>query len=136
MRELLRPWKLLTLALGVAALLYGAGSAPDWDVPVSLLMAATAYATAPRCMRALLYRQWARWPAAVLAAWWGVDGCYAAYWAVVDPAALELMRMANAPASLALYAACGLLWLPRAPLNVIWARTRRLALEARLGARL
>jgi len=32
-----------------------------------------------------------------------LDGCYAAYWAVVSSVALNLMREANAPASLSLF---------------------------------
>lgn len=136
MKELLRPWKLLTLALGVGGLLAGVGTAPDWDVAISFIMAITAYVTAPWCVRALVYRQWWRLPAALLGVWWGVDGCYAAYWAVVDPAALALMRAANAPASLALYLGCGLLWLPRLTVREISGRMRQLALDPRLAARL
>ena len=46
----------------------------------------------------------------LIATWWSVDGCYALYWSLVNPVALEMMREANWPASLSLYWACGLIW--------------------------
>ena len=71
-------------------------------------------------MRVLLERRWRAAPLALLLTWFGVDGCYALYWAAVDPRALELMREANAPASLSLFMAVGLVWLPRASLRSIY----------------
>lgn len=41
---------------------------------------------------------------------WTVDGCYALYWSIQDPAALALMRDVNWPTSLCPYWACGLVW--------------------------
>lgn len=113
MRELLRPWKLVTLAIGLGLLIVGSFiyEAPDWDIPVSILMAVVAYVTAPWCMRVMIERRWRDWPAMLFLTWFGVDGCYAAYWSVVRPAALGLMREANAPASLSLFWAVGLLWM-------------------------
>lgn len=110
--ELKRPWKLATLACGVALLIVGAHyyQAPDWDVPISLIMAAIAYLTAPWAMRVIIFRRWAQWPLMIFVTWFGVDGCYWLYWSWKDPQALELMRSANAPASLSLYWMCGLLW--------------------------
>ena len=60
MSEYLRPWKLVTLALGTGLLVLGAfvEQAPDWDVPISLIMAAAAYLTAPWSLRVLLERRW------------------------------------------------------------------------------
>ena len=42
--ELLRPWKLATLAIGIALLIAGRFyfQAPDWDIPISLIMALVA----------------------------------------------------------------------------------------------
>lgn len=47
--EYARPWKLGTLALGIALLIIGSFyyQAPDWDIPISLIMATLAYLTAP-----------------------------------------------------------------------------------------
>ena len=40
LREYLRPWKLATLAFGIALLIAGSFyyEAPDWDIPISLIM--------------------------------------------------------------------------------------------------
>lgn len=103
----------MTFAVGVMLLIIGAFyyHAPDWDVPISLIMATLTYLTAPWAMRTLLTRQWKNWPAMLFATWFSVDGCYWIYWHFKDPAALEAMREANFFASLSLYAICGVLWL-------------------------
>jgi hypothetical protein len=80
-------------------------------------MAVVAYATAPYCMRVLLERRWREIPVALALAWFGVDGCYSIYWHYTNPVALDMMRWANAPASLALFCAVGLLWMPRMSLR-------------------
>lgn len=112
MTEYLRPWKLATLAIGIALLVAGSfiWTAPDWDIPVSLIMAVIAYLTAGWSMRVMVERKWRLWPLMLLATWFGVDGCYALYWSLVNPQTLEVMREANAPASLSLYWMCGLVW--------------------------
>ena len=117
-RECLRPWKLATLALGIGLLLLGAEltPAPDWDIPISFIMAGLTYLTAPCSLRVLLERRWRQLPLAVAATWFAVDGCYAIYWHFVDPAALAFMRAANAPASLSLYGMCAVIWLYRGSL--------------------
>lgn len=117
--EWLRPWKLLTLLIGIALLVAGSFyyQAPDWDIPISLIMAGFAYLSAPWSLRVILERRWKLWPAMLLTTWWTVDGCYALYWYFKNPVALALMRDANAPASLALYGMCGLVWLYRGSLN-------------------
>ena len=105
-------WNVLTLLAGLGLLIAGAcrDSAPDWDIPVSCIMALFAYLTAAWSLRTVVQRQWRRFPLMLLAAWWSVDGCYASYWMLKDPHVLELMRSANWPASLALYGACGIVW--------------------------
>jgi hypothetical protein len=117
--EYLRPWKLATLTLGIALLIGGSFyyEAPDWDIPISLIMALLAYLTAPWSLRVIVERQWRQWPAMLFAAWFTVDGCYWIYWHFKNPVALELMREVNFPASLSLYAMCGLVWYYRGSLR-------------------
>jgi hypothetical protein len=119
MSEYLRPWKLTTLALGILLLVGGSFyyEAPDWDIPISFIMAVLAYLTAPWSLRILLERRWRFVPVALFATWFTVDGCYWIYWHFRDPAALEAMRSANFPASLALYGCCGVAWLYRGSLT-------------------
>lgn len=121
--EYLRPWKLFTLAIGIALLIVGSFyyKAPDWDIPISLMMAILAYLTAPWSLRVILERKWRLWPAMLLATWFTVDGCYAIYWHFQDPVALEMMRAANFPASLSLYGMCGILWLYRGGLKRLFS---------------
>ena len=111
--EYLRPWKLATLFMGAALLVIGSYwvKAPDWDVPISLMMAVLAYLTAPWAVRVLLERRWTLLPLALFATWFSVDGCYWIYWHFKNPIALQMMRDANAFASLPLYALCGFGWL-------------------------
>jgi len=126
MSEFLRPWKLATLAIGIALLIVGSFyyQAPDWDISISFIMAFLAYLTAPWSLRVILERKWHLWPAMLFATWFTVDGCYAIYWYFKSPLALELMREVNFPASLALYGMCGLLWLYRGSLKEIPAEIR------------
>jgi len=117
--ELLRPWKLSSLSIGIVLLVAGSYhyKAPDWDIPISLIMALFAYLTAPWSLRILLERRWPLFPAMLFATWFTVDGCYAIYWHFKNPVALELMREVNFPASLSLYGMCGLVWLHQGSLK-------------------
>ena len=126
MSDYLRPWKLFSLACGIALLIAGAYyyEAPDWDVPVSFLMAVLAYLTAPWSMRVILERRWKNWPAMLLSTWFTVDGSYWLYWRFVNPAALA-MRDANFPASLSLYLICGVVWLWQGSLAELLAESKR-----------
>ena len=119
MCEYFRPWKLISLAVGVALLIAGSFyyNAPDWDIPISLIMAALAYLTAPWSIRILLERKWRLLPLMLLATWFTVDGSYWIYWHFKNPVALEMMREANFFASLALYGMCGVIWLHRGSLK-------------------
>ena len=116
--EYVRPWKLASLAAGIGLLVLGSvyTPAPDWDIPISFIMALCTYFTAPCSLRAVLERRWRHLPIALISTWISVDGCYALYWYLKDPEALHLMRVANAPASLALYGICGIIWLHRGSL--------------------
>ena len=123
MTEYFRPWKLITLAIGIALLIVGSFyyKAPDWDIPISFIMAILAYLTAPWSLRVILERQWRRWPVMLFVTWFTVDGCYAIYWSFKDPVALEMMRSANFPASLSLYGMCGILWLYQGSLGQLFS---------------
>ncbi len=112
LKELMRPWKLFTLAVGLTLLVAGSFyfNAPDWDVSISLIMAAVAYLTASWCMHTIVERRWRDWPLMIFLTWFGVDGCYWLYWSWKDPIALDLMRDVNALASLLLFWSCGLIW--------------------------
>lgn len=117
--EYLRPWKLFSLSCGIILLTLGSSyqPAPDWDIPISFIMAGLTYLTAPCSLRTVLERNWRILPLALFYTWLSVDGCYALYWHFMDPDALQLMRPANAPASLALYGICGIIWLYRGSLR-------------------
>ncbi|WP_266182664.1 hypothetical protein [Dyella humicola] len=119
MVEYVRPWKISTLLIGIALLVAGSYfyQAPDWDIPISFIMAFLAYLTAPWSLRVILERKWKLWPAMLFATWFTVDGCYAIYWHFKNPIALEQMRAANFPASVALYGTCGIGWLYRGSLS-------------------
>ena len=119
MKELLRPWKLGTLAIGIALLVAGSFyyEAPDWDLPISLIMAFFAYLTASWSLHVIVERRWRWWPAMLFATWFTIDGCYWIYWSFKNPVALDLMRSANWPASLCLYWMCGLVWYWRGSLQ-------------------
>lgn len=116
--EYARPWKLFSLFCGILFLLAGArfSGLPDWDVPISFIMAGSAYFTAPCSLRVFIERRWSKFPLAFFWTWFTVDGTYAIYWSIVDPVAL-MFRPANAMASLALYVMCGLVWWHRGSLR-------------------
>jgi hypothetical protein len=124
--EYFRPWKLITLIIGIGLLIAGSYyyPAPDWDIPVSLIMATLTYLAAPWSIRVIYERKWRFLPLAIFATWFAVDGCYAIYWHFRDPAALEMMRVANFPASLSLYLLCGMIWLYRGSVKKMLAEIK------------
>jgi hypothetical protein len=119
LNEYFRPWKLVTLILGATLLILGSFyyTAPDWDIPISIIMAIFTYIFAPWSMRVLLERRWRLWPLVFFFTWFSVDGCYAIYWHFKNPVALGQMREANFPASLTLFLICGFIWLYRGSLK-------------------
>jgi len=118
LRELRRPWKLATVALGLGWLLYGAlnyGIA-DWDVGISLLMGGLTYLLASWSVGRLAQL---RRPdaiglavalAALFAAWYCVDGVYVLYHGL---AGNRMDREGNFRASLLLYFLAGMIWFYR-----------------------
>ncbi len=124
--EYTRPWKLMSLALGIALLIVGSFyyDAPDWDIPISLIMAVFAYLTAPWSLRVIVERKWRLWPVMLFVTWFSVDGCYAIYWYFKNPVALEMMRDVNFPASLTLYGMCGIIWMYQGSLRQLFSEIR------------
>ena len=131
--EYFRPWKLVTLLLGIGLLVVGSYyvPAPDWDIPISFIMAFFTYLTAPWSMQVLLEKRWRLWPQMVFYTWFAVDGCYAIYWYFQNPQALALMRDVNWPASLSLYGICGLLWLYRGTLSQFCIEIKRVVSQTK-----
>lgn len=123
-----RPWKIATLMIGLSLLVLGSFyyQAPDWDIPVSFIMAGFTYLTAGWSMHVIAEQRWRKWPLMILVTWWCVDGCYALYWLFVNPEALAFMRDANWPASLCLYWACGVVWYWNGSLRELWHTLKRI----------
>lgn len=117
--ELCRPWKLVTFAVGMSWLLYGALSyeIPDWDVGISLLMGGLTYLCAPWSVATILATARIRaWPwicasvVALFVAWVVVDGIYVLYHSYMGN---QMFRLENFYASTALYFLAGSIWLYR-----------------------
>lgn len=123
-------WKNITFAAGLAWLLWGAlfFDYPDWDVPLSVLMAGSTYLTADWFVRVFKQRRYAMWPLAVFAAWWCVDGSYWLYWSLVNPTVM--IREGQWAMSLCLYLLCGFIW-TASPARILEALRLRLAGPAR-----
>jgi hypothetical protein len=68
LKEYLQPWKLCTLGIGVVLLIAGSFyyEAPDWDIPISLIMASLTYLFAPWSLRVIVERRWRWLPLALL----------------------------------------------------------------------
>lgn len=121
MSEYLRPWKLFTLAIGLALLVFGAFhyNQPDWDVGISFVMGLLAYFTAPWGIIVLKAKRRKLIPLALLAYWFTVDGSYVLYNAWVGRPVWPELRVANFFASSMLYLLCGVIWLPRMPFREV-----------------
>jgi len=98
--------------------------APDWDMGISFIMAILTYLTAPWFIHVIRRLEWRKWPLALLAAWFSIDGCYWFYWSIVNPDAL-FMRPANAFASTFLYLLMGMVWMYPGSLRELLTETIR-----------
>jgi hypothetical protein len=122
--DLLQPWKLVTLAIGLSWLLYGALNydIADWDVGVSLIMAGLTYLSAPWCVRAIIGRRWKMIAGVIIMSWFAVDGSYSLWHNFVGN---TMYRDANLPASESLFWLSAFIWLPRGSLkDIITFRAR------------
>ncbi len=115
-REWRRPWKLATLAIGMAWLCYGATHYhfSDWDLGISFLMGGLAYLLAPWSIRILyeaLRAPLRARPSAVLLAlffgWFTVDGVYVLYHTLMGN---QMVRLENFRASSMLFLLAGAVW--------------------------
>lgn len=116
--DLLQPWKLVTLTMGLSWLFYGAVTygIQDWDVGVSIIMASLTYISASWCVRAIIGKQWKMVAGVIIMSWFSIDGSYVLWHTL---AGNDMLRDANLPASAALYWLCGFIWLPRGSLKDI-----------------
>jgi len=134
MAELVRPWKLISFAIGSGWLLFGALNygISDWDVGISLIMGGLTYLSAPWSVGTLLTavryrpRNWIlRIALALVAAWIVVDGVYYLYHRTMGN---QMLRRENFYASSALYFLAGSIWLYRGSLREFFANVRHLSL--------
>ena len=126
--EYTRPWKGVTLIIGISLLILGSYyyPSPDWDIPISFIMGVLAYLTAPWSLHVIVERRWRFFPLMLLYTWFTVDGCYWLYWSFKNPDALVMMREANFPASLSLYGICGLIWYFNGSLNELMMKAGKI----------
>lgn len=116
LRELRRPWKLASFAIGMGWLLYGAlfYGIGDWDVGVSLVMGIGTYLSAPWAVHVIACacrdrppRAWLHVPGALAVAVLVVDTSYLAWHAAMGN---PTFRAENFRASIILYFLAGMLW--------------------------
>jgi hypothetical protein len=129
--ELARPWKLVSFAIGMGWLLFGALNygISDWDIGISLLMGGLTYLSAPwsvgTILEAVRYRSrgWLlRIAMGLFVAWIVVDGVYVLYHTIMGN---QTFRVENLFASSALYFLAGSIWLYRGSLREFLANVRR-----------
>lgn len=108
-------WKNSTFLIGLAWLIYGAlfFDYPDWDIPLSLLMAGCTYLSADRFILAIKQKD----PLGILLwsfmAWAAIDGSYWLYWSITDTSVM--IREGQWPMSACLYLLCGMFWTMKLP---------------------
>ncbi len=111
-QEYKRPWKLFSLFIGIAILIFGSIylQVPDWDIPICFIMAFFAYLTASWCMHVIVEWQWKKIPLMAFYTWFSTDGCYWLYWLYFNPDVLVLFREINFYISITLFCICGAVW--------------------------
>lgn len=132
LREVIRPWKLLTFCIPMSWLIYGAlnYNIGDWDLGITLLMGTLTYVLAPSGVRALW--RCVQQPStlafvdvllALVIAWFVIDGIYVAYHGLMGN---PIYRVDNFHASTPLYFMGGLGWLYRGSLAELIGNLRSL----------
>lgn len=129
--ELTRPWKLISFAVGMCWLLVGALNyhVADWDVGVSPLMGGLTYLCAPWSVGMIFAAVQEREPgwllrvlAALVMAWFVVDGSYVLYHTLIGN---RTFRLENFYASSTLYFLAGVIWVYRGTLRALLDDVRR-----------
>lgn len=122
-RELVRPWKLFSFAVGTALMLVGSVyyEISDWDLGISVVMPLLTYVTAPWVVRVLVGGYFRHLPLALFWAWFTIDGVY---WFYHTQFGNEMLRLENALTSTPIYFGMGFFWLPRTGLGEIFAVLR------------
>lgn len=117
-KDMMQPWKLVTLSIGMSWLFYGAlaYNIPDWDIGVSIIMAGITYLSASWCARAVVRKEWTKIAGVIVMYWFSVDGSYMLWHNIVGN---QTFREANFTASTTLFWLCGFIWLPRGSLKEI-----------------
>lgn len=121
--ELLRPWKLVSLAVGVALMLVGSihYQISDWDLGISVIMPLLTYLTSPWVVRVIAGLHFRYLLLALFWSWFTIDGVY---WFYHTHVGNELLRWENLLTSTPIYLGMGCFWLPRASLHEILALLR------------
>lgn len=111
----LSQWKNSTFLVGLSWLLYGAiyFEYPDWDIPISILMACSTYLTADKLILSIKQKSYPKIALYSLGAWWSIDGSYCLYWSLVDSSVM--IREGQWMMSLCLYLLCGFVWVSLLP---------------------
>ena len=114
-------WRVATFAAGLAWLVTEAGNIPDWDIPISILMAGTTALVMSRFDKALWRDK--DFFLAFLIGNFPVDTVYFLYWAVCKKSP-EVLIAENFGASWGLFLGCWLVWcaLPRLAESIYYSR--------------
>ncbi len=120
-QDLLQPWKLVSLLLGIMFLIWGAGffNVPDWDIGVSFAMAIPTYLTAGWVMRKVSDHEYYLFVLCGFYMMLSVDTSYYVYWAFVNPTVIGTFRFANDGVSSAMYLTYGLILYPQGSLKQV-----------------
>lgn len=107
MNAYLKPWKLITLGLGLTALIFGAEyyEFPDWDIGISIIMSVMTYIFAPYTVQNILKRP----IIALFVCWISVDFSYVFY-NYLNHVDISNLRLANIYASFPVYLILGIIW--------------------------
>lgn len=103
-------WKNVTFLIGLIGLILGGVflNYPDWDIPISFLMAGCTYLTADKFINAIKEKSYLKVALFSIGVWVSVDGIYWLYWSLVNTSVM--IREGQWLASLCLYLLCGLIW--------------------------